>query len=318
MEQYSKELHRPVYKPKAFRQVISNGKDDIWAIDLTDMGTDWVDDNEEYRYIFFCIDVFTRYAWAIPLKSKEAKSTLDALDSILKQSGRKPNRLWHDQGGEFLSRIWTGHLKKLGITQYSTYGTHKASTVERLQRSIKNWMWRKFDEKQTRKWVGLMPELMSFYNHKTHSTLKMSPLSASELDKEGQEALFTYQYGDTLDAPLGKPKYHLGQWVRISRIKGQFEKGFHPNWSYEIFQIKSIGLDSPVLYYLEDFKKEPISGGFYEAELNPVADPGFFPIEKVIKKRTVKGQKQVYVKWLGYKEPSWILESDITDSFTDP
>ena len=317
MQQYAKELHRPALKPKVFRAVIANGKDDIWAIDLTDMGVDWVEDNNGYRYIFFCIDVFSRYAWAVPLISKEAKSTWDALSSILKESGRKPNRLWHDQGGEFLSRVWTGHLKKLKITQYSTYGTHKASIVERLQRSIKGWMWRKFDEKQTRIWVDMMPELMSFYNHRIHSSLKMSPISASELDKEGQAALFEHQYGDVIDVPLGKPKYPLSQWVRISRIKGQFEKGFHTNWSYEIYRVKSIRLDVPLMYYLEDYKGEPISGGFYESELTPVADPGFFPVEKVIKTRTRKGVKEVLVKWLGYNEEdaTWEPASSITHEF---
>ncbi len=81
------------------------------------------------------------------------------------------------------------------------------------------------------------------------------------------------------------------------------KKGFHPRWSAEQFQIRAVKPGAPPLYYLRDYDGEPVEGAFYEAELQLVADPSFFPVEKVLKRRTVKGVKQALVKFMGYKEP---------------
>ncbi len=59
--------------------------------------------NENVRYLVTCIDVFSKYAWVIPIKNKEAKSVLDAFKNIIRNSGRKPNNLQSDQGTEFLN-----------------------------------------------------------------------------------------------------------------------------------------------------------------------------------------------------------------------
>ena len=48
-----------------------------------------------------CIDIFSKYAWVVPLKDKKGVSTLDASQKILNKSGRKPNKIWVDKGSEF-------------------------------------------------------------------------------------------------------------------------------------------------------------------------------------------------------------------------
>jgi hypothetical protein len=147
--------------------------------------------------------------------------------------------------------------------------------------------------------------MVTEYNTTEHSSIKMTPREARL--PSSADALWAL-----IPKPeVGKPKYKLNQWVRMSRAKGLFEKGFHPNWSYEIYKIVEIRMNEPVRYYLQDYDGEPVLGAFYEEELQPVADATFFPIEKVIKTRTVKGRKEALVKFMGYKEPRWRPASEV-------
>ena len=99
-------------------------------------------------------------------------------------------------------------------------------------------------------------------------------------------------------------KIRVGDYVRISKYKNIFEKGYTPNWTTEIFKIKSIQITNPITYLLEDYQGDPVIGGFYEHEVMKSHFPNTYLIEKVIK---TKGQ-QVYVKWLGFSNlhNSWI------------
>lgn len=101
-----------------------------------------------------------------------------------------------------------------------------------------------------------------------------------------------------------KPNLRVGTYVRISKYKHQFEKGYTPNWTTEIFKIKSIRITNPTTYLLEDYEGNPIQGCFYREELLPTKYSNIYLIERIIKS---KGDK-VYVKWLGFSNQhnSWI------------
>ena len=101
--------------------------------------------------------------------------------------------------------------------------------------------------------------------------------------------------------------------VRINRLKGLFEKGFHPTWSAEIFKIVGIMLDKPVRYHLVDYFGEDVVGSFYDNDLQAVADPSFFPVEKVLQTRKMKGKVMKLVKFVGYKQPRWVEPEQLAD-----
>jgi hypothetical protein len=299
MDQVAKELMRKVLPVTMYSKVHSPDVDAIWALDLAEMG-EWADSNGGYKYILCAVDVFSRYAWCVPLKSKTAKDVWDAFSSLLAHA--KPEKIWVDQGGEFYNAVWTRELKRLGIVRYSTYGTHKASIVERFIRTLKSALWFQFLRKQTRAWRDILQEVVNKYNTTQHHGISMTPTEART--EKGRAAL-TLQLGEDVGVH-DKPKFAVDDWVRISRWKGFFEKGFHPNWSYEIYKVREVKAGHPVRYYLQDYDGERIDGAFYGNELQTVKDPEYFPVEKVIKARTVKGQKQQLVQFLGYKDPRWI------------
>ena len=106
-----------------------------------------------------------------------------------------------------------------------------------------------------------------------------------------------------------KPKFKIGEKVRVSKIKQVFEKGYTPNWSTVIFTISQVMATNPVTYKLKDYWDQPIAGGFYEKELLNVKYPDVYFVEKVLKKR----ENQIYVKWLRFDSShnSWINKSDV-------
>jgi hypothetical protein len=302
----SKEVHKPFSKKYKRLGVLTAGKNDIWAMDLVDM-QEWKDDNKGYRFILTAIDCFTRYAWAVPLKDKSAEEVLTAFKGLVKDNG-KPNKIWVDEGKEFYNKKMDAYLSEKGIKRYSTYGDSKASVVERFNRTLKTWMWQEFTAQQTRVWIKMLPDLMKKYSEHVHKTTGMTPKEAWKLKVKDEVKLFEKLYGKmNKEATRKKTKYQLGQSVRISRIKGKFEKGYLPNWSLEIYTIHGIRHGDPVTYYLKDRKGEEIKGSFYEKELIPTKQKDIFLIEKVLKEKKVKGKTKIFVKWLGYSDKynSW-------------
>ena len=85
---------------KKKRNVYSGFKDNIWGADLADIQL-ISKFNKVYRFSLCVIDIFSKYAWVIPLKNKKGISIVNAFQIILKESSRKPNKTWVDKGSEF-------------------------------------------------------------------------------------------------------------------------------------------------------------------------------------------------------------------------
>ena len=99
------ELHKPIIKKIEKRKVYSQFKDNIWEVDLADMQS-LSRKNKVIKYLLCVIDLYSKYAFVIPLKDKKGISILNAFDKIIKQYNRKPNKIWVDQGGEFYNNIF--------------------------------------------------------------------------------------------------------------------------------------------------------------------------------------------------------------------
>ena len=91
------ELHKPVknlMKEKYIRYLKIN----IWRVDLADMQS-LSRKNKGIKYLLCAIDLYSKYAFVVPLKDKKGISIVNEFNKIIKQSGRKPNKVWVDQGG---------------------------------------------------------------------------------------------------------------------------------------------------------------------------------------------------------------------------
>ena len=307
----SKELHRRAVKKFRRSKVISDGIDDIWSADLVDM-QEFKDDNFGYRYLLTVIDVFSRFAWAIPLKTKTASEVRDQFDVLFDLNDKRaPRKLWTDQGTEFYNKDMDKLLKLWNVKLYSTYGEHKASLVERFNRTLKTLMWKKFTAKSTHNWVDLLDRLVTKYNHTIHSSLfGLTPEKAHELKGKKEDRLWEKQYSDAVEksADNREHKFNIGDWVRTSRVKGIFEKGYTANWTAEMFRIIEIVLSDPTRYKLQDYYGKSIEGSFYDQELQKVKYQDLWLVDKVLGERKVKGKKQIHVSYVGMpaKYNEWI------------
>jgi len=125
------ELHAPARKNFPRRRVIVRGYDDLWQADIVEMHP-YSRFNKGYHYILTVIDVLSKYAWAVPLKSKSGSETANAITEIIRKSGRRPKNLQTDMGKEFYNADVQRLVNKHGINHYSTYSVMKASIVERF------------------------------------------------------------------------------------------------------------------------------------------------------------------------------------------
>jgi len=307
--QLAEELHKPAKKKFPTRKVLSDGIDHIWSADLVDM--QWNSkENDDIKYLLNVIDVFSKYAWSIPLKDKTGNSIVKAFEKILEIRRRKPTKLWVDHGTEFYNRTFRKWLNEKDIDMYSTYNEGKAVIVERFNRTLKEIMYKYFTANNTNRYIDKLDEFMNFYNNKYHRSIRMSPTKAShkmrEIEVRRNLYPHLYEVSKTREA-----KFNVGDKVRIQKKKGTFEKGYTPRWTEEVFEIYSVHNTEPVTYKVKDWNDDQIDGSFYEQELQKTELAEVFRVEKVLKED--KKNKRVFVKWKGYPPSfnSWIPKSNL-------
>lgn len=298
----AEELHRPARRRYPTKRVVIKGVlDDLWQADLVDMQS--FEDNG-YRYILTVIDAGSKRAWAEPLRSKRGEEVKVALQRIFTTSGLIPRLLQTDKGKEFFNSSVKQMLQQNRVHLYSTESHHKASIVERFNRTLKQAMWTEFSARGNYKWVILLPSLMTRYNGRIHSSTGFRPKDVSKKNEStvlnrlirGRERGRLHQRGQG-QRTSRKPRFKVGDRVRISGFKHIFAKGYLPNWSNEQFVITRVRTDGLVpTYHLKDLQNEPLLGQFYEEELLKTAFPDQYLVERIIK----TNNNMALVRWLGF------------------
>jgi len=252
------ELHHEFRKSKHLLKVKVFAKDDIWSADLVEMPKEG-----KFKYILTVIDLYTKYAWAIPVANKKGITISDAFEKIMKKSGRTPTKMWVDQGKEFYNK----DVKKLSFEIYSTNNDGKAVVIERFNRTLKQMMFKLFTEKGNQKWLHLLPGVVKTYNNKNHRTIGTTPQIASDNPKSIVHKVYRNNFQNELKLAKRKLKFKVGDRVRMFKWKSHFEKRYTSQWTPEIFIVYKVNSTVPVTYEVEAEDGEEIIGKFYENEL---------------------------------------------------
>ena len=300
-------LHKPRRIRFPRRKTYSKGIADLYQIDLVDLSS-LSPFNDGMRYLLTCIDVFTKHAWAIPIRTKSAREVSDAFERILGDG--KCNMVQSDKGTEFLNSTFRSMLKRHGIHFYTSENEDlKASVVERFNRTLKTKMYRYFTHVSTRRYLDVLDDLVQSYNNTYHRSIGMTP---AEVGRHNEEEVRARLYPPKPKSY--KWKYVVGDRVRIAMQRRPFRKGYLGDWSKEIFEIASRLPTTPVTYELRDLTGELIKGRFYEPEVQKVfkSSDDYFDVERILKTRKRGGKIQYLVSWKGYpaKFNSWV--DDIT------
>ena len=252
----AEELYKPVIKKFNKRNVYSQFRDNIWGVDLADTQS-LSKKNKGIKYLLCAIDLFSKYAFVVPLKDKKGISIVNAFNKIIKQSNRKPNKTWVDQGGEFYNRAFKKCLSDNDIIMYSTFSEGKSVVAERFIRTLKDKLYKHMTATGKNVYYDVLGDIVNEYNNTKHNTIKMKPKDV----KNDNKRLYIDEHNEK------SARYNIGDRVRISKFKNIFAKGYTPNWSREIFIVNKINDTVPYTYNLKDLNDEEIIGSLYDKEL---------------------------------------------------
>jgi len=313
-------LHKPVRLRFARNKTIVKSIDEQWQADLCDMQSR-SRANDGHTFILTCIDCFSKYAWAETLRNKTGDEIVAAMTRMF-ASGRKPKRLQTDKGSEFTNVKVQVFLRKHNVEFFTTNSEQKASIVERFNRTLKTRMFKYFTAENTYRYMDVLPALIRGYNSTYHRSIKMQPRRVRRIH---QPLIRQRLYGkQTVKKTMKKRKtvlvekrvrtykYAVGAWVRITRERQTFSKGYEPHWSEEVFVIRDRRIQRQPVYYLRDWRGEEVSGAFYEEELQRIGEPSEYRVEKVLRTRKRRdGTKEHLVQWKGYDKSfnSWVTET---------
>jgi L-2-hydroxyglutarate oxidase LhgO len=125
-------------------------------------------------------------------------------------------------------------------------------------------------------------------------------------------------FGDEMSrGPTRENQIEENSKVRISNVKGVFDKGYYPNWSEQHFHVDKVKLAKPggpqTQYYLREDNGEPIKGAFYGEEIQPITK-NRYRIRVLRTRGAGKGQNEYFVEWIGWpaKYNSWISQDQLT------
>ena len=131
--------------------------------------------NKGFRFLLCVIDIFSKYAWVVPLKDKKGISIVNAFQKILKESDRKPNKIWVDKGSEFYNNSFKKWLKDNDIEMYLIHNEGKSVVAERFIRTLKTKIYKYMTSVSKNVYIDKLDDIVNEYNNTYHRTIKIKP-----------------------------------------------------------------------------------------------------------------------------------------------
>jgi transposase InsO family protein len=207
--------------------------------------------NGGYKYILLVIDVFSRYVWGVPLKTKNVEEATEAFKSL----PFKPRLLVSDNGSEFIGEEFQDMLDKKGIVHYTTVkGDHNAlGIIDRMTRTLKQLLYKNFIANNNVKWEPILQKVIDTYNNTPHSGIYDYTPNEAFNDKNVERILFAInsQYKGT-NSKVNEVKE--GDFVRVRKPDWTFRRGYTPKWSEDVYEVEK--RDGNTVYI--DGKKQKI------------------------------------------------------------
>ena len=218
-------------------------------IDLIDM-TSKASENNGYRYAVAGIDIFSKFGWALPIKTKQPHDVLDGLKEVLNKIGI-PEMLYSDSEGSFNSTDFVRFINSKNIKHIFT-NSH-AHFIEAFNKTIKQQIHTRLEAKgeDLDKWTLELFNVINKYNKTQHRTTELTPEEARQ-DKNR----LTVFMNIALKAKHNRsyPPLQEGSLVRVLLKPSTFKKSWHDKWSPDVYKI--IGIQGRY-YLVNDNKRKP-------------------------------------------------------------
>lgn len=234
-------------------------------MDLIDMQK-YAGSNSSFRYILVTLDLFSKQVWLRGLKTKEGHETAMAMRSVFHSVRYPIQTIIFDEGKEFLNRHVNMLFAQFSIHSYHILTKIKAGAVERVNKTIKNLIWKLFTDTNRKRWIDSLEDIENNYNSTYHQTIKMAP---NEVNWENRKKVFKTMFpnnNDRIDCRL-----KIGDKVRVVLNREIFDKSYQVNWSEDIFTITNSFQRGGVCWYrLKDSSNKIYPKGKYFFQLNKV------------------------------------------------
>ena len=302
-------LHRRIVRKYKRNPVISTRPGEMTQADLIDLQR-YAQSNDGFNYILTFIDVFTKKAWAIPVKNKGSpemrRGIAKIFDSII------PENLQTDDGMEFKNKSVQNLLKENDVNFFIARNeVIKCSNIERFQRTLMTRIHKYFTANGTHRYIDVLDQFINSYNNTVHRSTKMTP---NEIKDEDINQVFYNLYGFENRRQLlmeifkNKTKLQHGDHVRVPEMKNKFSKGYAQNFTDRIFTIRQgvRGSNRPT-YILNDNVGKRVAGKFYPEEVQKINNPDIYRV--VIKDKRKQGRGYQYlIEYLNHPEEGqqWI------------
>lgn len=298
-------LHKPITRRFKRRKILAPGALQSFHIDLSDMQKlkRW---NDGFSWILVAVDVGTRMMYAVPTKTKSASDILQALESVFSEF--TPTMVATDRGKEWYNSTVQSFFRQNHITHFSTFNDDvHCSIAEAGIKRLKMRLYKYFSHKGTNRYLEMLPKIVRSLNCTFIKSIGRAPKDMDDAAVIAQEAP---------PPRKEKPRFEVGDVVRISRAPKHFSKGYTQTHTHERFIVIAVHNHSdPPYYHLSALDGTHIRGCFYEQEMAictaPEDNDDFIRFEKIIAKRTINGQEESLIKVLGKKQQYWIPSTDL-------
>ena len=223
--------------------------------------------NNNFKYIMVLVDVFSKRAWAEPMRRINEFDATIAMEKMLRKIPDIPQTIITDKGTEYYNRKMKDLFDRMAIKHYSIRGRHKACVAERFIRTLKGRLEKYFWATKSHKWIDVLQQFIENYNGTFHRSIKMAP---NDVNDKNRAKVFKTLY------PLSKdnraPRLAVGDLVRLLKPKTIFDKGYAQSWTPEIYKIVRAFSESGVDFYkISDREGNILPRNKYYWELNLVS-----------------------------------------------
>lgn len=224
-----------VYKPvgkykKKFTSIVAPAPRANYQVDLLDLQK-YSKFNRGFKYMFNAVDVHSRYAYSVPIKTKGVDDVVGAFQKVMKVMGI-PKNLNTDLEKAILGGKFQAMLKEKNIKHWQVDPDFKRNNaiVERFNRTIRSVLQKYFYSKDTKNWVDILPDLLENYNSTEHSTIKAKPIDVwNNKDNNKQKLKFP------------KLTIKVGDKVRILKRHSDFVKKSDVKvWTKNIYTVERV------------------------------------------------------------------------------
>jgi hypothetical protein len=214
---------------------------EIWQIDIYDVSR-FETSNKKFKYMFAVVDVFTRFAYIIPMKNKDIDSTSKALEEILSYNKTKPYLIMSDNDSSFLGSEFQKVLVKYDIHHDpNAVGDHNSlGIIDNFAKRIKRILTAYFLQTKKKNWIDVIQKIVATYNVSSHSSLGgFTPTEVMKNDNPdlSQYILLLNTYKSQQNAT--STDLIIGDSVRI-KITDGFQKGIDPRYGSKVHIVKEI------------------------------------------------------------------------------